>query len=1191
MAGNKHLTKSFSKGEGTHRCFAIGSKGTRPVLFVSFVILSLVLASLPVCYTDAATHTISIKPGRGVVIDSEGNAYEGGQFVAGEPLSLVYIPKSGYEFVSWGNIDESVCTFNAVRERITITSLLSNIVIEPVTRYYAASSWLVDLIDIETAKQDETVSLKWTFMNENVDMTPGQVWVGMPSIPLIVENRVYVRAYDRLYMLDIDNGNVLKSVPTVSQDKEYYHSISYGAGVILDCLAGNAYDLDLNKIYGLPSGVTNLNYYDGYFYGFGGGVEEDIIAGGGYELFKLSVEPNKDLDSNGIKKNLMTKVAKAFAWRQYGTFSSPVFKNGHIYTIEAHYGSIFGNPGYRGIAAVNLETGDISRVPLEGMFSQLMDDGWLTTRGNHIYTTSYSKGLFGGGPGDKPCMVASIKVDGLIFSQPIYTPIGDMETNGLASGFVIHGDRGYVNVSADTGGVLFSFNIGNDGIPVMDSRTDTTMTHGSLVISDAYFEKDSELYLYLASYVNGNLFIIKDTYDGSTGKWKLSEKSVKKVGNDYCSQAIRAAPNGDVVYYVDDGKLSCFEISSRRTFELVYQIGNTAKVHSSPAPNLYAAIMGMKEDVEFDNNRGLLVNGDECSLFGYNAYTKSWVTIRNPISENTYSYHFKSWGGICQTAYKSAVIINNSVLKAENWYYVDDAGEIGGCSFSDKASLEAAAGRDLFWMANKPVGFFVPSEKRLGLGESSTLMTTAQGTVYWRTSDSGTVSVEPIGDGRSATVKGIKPGISTLTAAYGENELSCTVIVSPVGISYLQDGTKITKVNRVMEFESGKIVLSSESRVSQDFLKSSASVTKETYSSSDKLLFSERTITNVVITGEDGKKTFSTDSETTLFDGDGKEFYHIDISREEKATILNDGTKTNTVIETVIGKGHYVLERTVVEKEYDGRTENMTKISYSDALGGNKRTFEKEMVSGKDGVIVVRSSVQNGNEITRNIAVSPRCNVGEGGKMVTRPGSIDRLRSVIEEAKSGVFADADAHIFVITEEECGYHALNLGEARAHGMNIGIMTDAGSILLTNWGSVGTDAQLNMRMTPKQIPNTEFQGLGNNPRAFSLEVFQNDKAFQGKATVKLKYESTGNSAKVFTTVGGDVVEIPCEYDVVTKTVSFVTNHFSDFAVVSGSTEIVEDSSQGSKGYTPVLYIGVAGALLAVAVVALLAVRMRR
>jgi hypothetical protein len=278
----------------------------RAFLAAFMAVIMLVIACSPTDLNASLESNLEVTAEHGTVVDIDSGLEFTSGYVAGE-ITLVFMANPGYEFVNWSIL--GVCESQANGTTLQISDIQGKVRVTVETRNYSTSHELINIVDAEgTPRPGDTLVNAWNF-NSTLLVREGESWTGMPSTPMIVGDRVYVRAGGVLYSLDLHSGTIVdyvNSAGTVS----FYHYLSYGNGVIFDHIGCRAYDLDLNLLYELPSNLDYSTYYDGFFYGL-------LKVDGGYKLFKTSLDVDKDL-SSGVKTNLFTSNQVFKAWSQYG---------------------------------------------------------------------------------------------------------------------------------------------------------------------------------------------------------------------------------------------------------------------------------------------------------------------------------------------------------------------------------------------------------------------------------------------------------------------------------------------------------------------------------------------------------------------------------------------------------------------------------------------------------------------------------------------------------------------------------------------------------------------------------------------------------------------------------------------------------------------------------------------------------
>ncbi len=502
-----------------------------------------------------------------IIID--GNI-ETGEVTPGSYTMRISEIKGGYEAFNW--------TVNGVEDHSVDEPLTVNVshdtVIGVTYRYHSSSSGLDSVSNRDLPTSEEILNLVKVYELGGVVDTSMSVWQGTASVPLIVDDKVYFRAGGYLYMAESDTGFILRAVVS-AHPTDYYHQIGYGGGIIIDCLTGKAYDLDLNQVYVLPSDVkvTGVEYYEGYFYTSG----DDI-----YRFLAEDQDGSKSSEVKELKK--LATVENTYA--TYG-FAKSIFTNGYIYRVIADKGSS------RGIAAVSIETGETSRVWLESLRSMYLDDGWISYHDGTIYLPGYTKGLFGAVAKEGNSCLAYISVNGLEFGDEKSYTFGD---NRFTSEFIVVNGTGYVNC----GKTLYAFDM--EQKTLADPRTiESSLGHGSMTIDVSHIDEDgSPVYIYMIPYLSSQdtstFCVIKDS-TVADGSRVLSNTYVGYLPSDYNSQTVRADVEGRMVWYNDSGHIFSYTTSEKNPYFFFIDDGTTATWYEAFGRGPADALSSLGDDV------------------------------------------------------------------------------------------------------------------------------------------------------------------------------------------------------------------------------------------------------------------------------------------------------------------------------------------------------------------------------------------------------------------------------------------------------------------------------------------------------------------------------------------------------------------------------------------------------------------
>ncbi len=487
---------------------------------------------------------------------SLGNKYTGQTFESSGTVKLKFVPDIGYTLIgmSLTNLNE-----NVVKEDLTIevSSLTGYACITPIVKYFSSSTDLEYVVQRDTPKPTDNIVLAWRF--SGIVSQVGMSWSGMPSVPLIVDDCVYIQVNDRIVCLDANTGATLNEINTGVSTTQFYHYLGYGGGYIVDYTSLKVYTCDLKEVCKVPNGIQYTVWDDGFFYGI---VKDGERSTG--VVWKMS--PSQ-LDASGVMKNLWdgtTKDVNAFQYL-FGTTSHAIVENGVMYYISVYSNSISVN-------ALDLGTGTYSTKELTRLHNYYLDDGWLTYYNGYLYITAYTKGLFGTYTTQGNSIIGYMKVDGTTIEDPEYVTIRDKNgkeenRDSLTSAFVMQNGRGYLNItksSQSSIGYFQVFDIGEDGKPVFVKEVDSVASHGSIVASTYNLTKDAngklngEVYIYIMNYSAGQVICIF-TDVCKDGEWTLSDKGVKfSIDSGFGSQAVRVGTEGQLIFYNDSGFVYCY---------------------------------------------------------------------------------------------------------------------------------------------------------------------------------------------------------------------------------------------------------------------------------------------------------------------------------------------------------------------------------------------------------------------------------------------------------------------------------------------------------------------------------------------------------------------------------------------------------------------------------------------------------
>ena len=614
------------------------------------------------------------------IVENAGNSLTSGDIVAdGTSITFSFDPYDGFELMGW---DVAVNGVTSTSDNLEFTLVVSgDSIIKPKLRYYSSSSSLINITDLKTSIPGDTFTEIWEHL-ENVD-TSMNVWTGFPSVPLIVDDNVYIRVDDKLYMIDLYGDGKVKSTSAESKTiSAYYHYLGYGNGTIFDYATGNAYNLKLDKIYNVhDSGcvgvdISSVSYHDQYFYGL-----DNTNT-----LWKFEASTGK------LCKDGFWEYGVKTHWHGiYGTISTPVFVQDHIYFIEA-----IGSEDGRYIGSVDLKTGDRSTTTLNKLNGKLLDDGWLTCYNykgtNYLFVTGYGDNLFDSSSNSSAIIdCVPLSSDGSFVEESerwIYT---DKGVNGTASAFVVYDGRGYVNVtgttnSSNASAQFYVYDVNSmldtpleqwkDATFEQDTNNfliyqeDSVKSHGSIVVSTAYYNETGKVYIYLIPYEAGEqaIYIFEDSQiKTAPNKYYKSPK----IGSAYCSQAVRIGMDGQFIWYNDSGTIYCYGNSEMNDyFFMVDDGGNGSMWRSSSGQNPVEAVKKL----------GYTVGDDGSVSKDGNNYT-----IQCCIGDQWFSLPKLDLGGFTKYHY---YILSSTNIDSDAYWYYESGGILLKCKCSDILSNE-----------------------------------------------------------------------------------------------------------------------------------------------------------------------------------------------------------------------------------------------------------------------------------------------------------------------------------------------------------------------------------------------------------------------------------------------------------------------------------------------------------------------
>ena len=525
-------------------------------------------------------------------------------------LILHAVPYEGYDLLDWvyHTVDGEVMTSPASGD-LVLDLDGKDIYVSLTYRYYSVSSGLVSETHAGLPTSEELARLvrSWS-AGGFVDMG-SSTWTGHASVPLIVDNYVYIRAGASLYKVESDTGYIVATAESESI-KDYYHQLGYGNGLIVDYFTRNVFDLDLNLLFTLDRSVSGVEFHDGYFYTSGS------------ELYRFPADATKAVEGMMHLEQVGSFDKRVYA--SYG-FAMSEFVGDYVYRVYA-------DGSERGFTGMNLKTGASAHVAIRDLDFYYLDDGWISYHDGVLFLSGYTQGLFGAIATIDSDKLAYVAVNGLEFGTP-----GAYTFNGMksfTSEFVVSNGIGYICA----GGYLFAFDIKDDGTPgdVLGSVPFAT-SHGSIVVDSSYANAGNGYltYVYMIPYYtsSGTTMAIAECHATADG-FVMSRTTSADQECDYNSQAVRAGIDGQMIWYNDSGQIYSYTTPEKNVFYFFVQNGDEAVWYAAYGETAESAFRSL----------GLTAYGDIYSLnpsFTYQAspyasavtYTTAVADVPVPMAD------------------------------------------------------------------------------------------------------------------------------------------------------------------------------------------------------------------------------------------------------------------------------------------------------------------------------------------------------------------------------------------------------------------------------------------------------------------------------------------------------------------------------------------------------------------------------
>lgn len=617
----------------------------------------------------------------------------GTRVTSSDSVSFTYTSSGSAEFISW-SVESNGDVTSYESEELVLTGIQNDTYVTVNIRYVSISSHPAGQIETDAPTADDDLVLYWTFGGP-VDTSMSN-WTGHSSVPLIVDDYVYVRVGTAIYKVDIDTGMAVKSVDSVDQTA-YYHYIGYGHGYIFDYSNGNVYDTDLNlkATFGDRTIVTVFADESSIYMMYRDSDGASYIAKYDQNLTQLWTTPN----GCGL-------------YGSWGTVTAPVLVDGYFYWLYL----ITDDQDEQGIsiASVSVNGGDVvgSEVSSD-LRGHMIDDGWLNSYEGDLYFTTYTRGLFATTEPDETGYIIRISVQNGTFSDSDVT-LTHTEAMGLTSNFEIYNDRGYVLV----GNTFYVYDVTD--MTVIYSVA-ASMSHGGIVVNthNATEANGYEVTIYLIPYSPGQgLYVFTDRTGQETGDCTILEVT---TGN-YNSQAVRSGPDGQLIWYTDTGQIFCFGLAEDNVYYFYVDDGEESVWLTATGATAAEALKQALEDAGIDST----ISSSEI------------VSIDGKTGWNMYAYGNESLTDKRYMTYDwQSVQLSASYTDQLHYFYVTNQ------------TTTVDDGTDLYYRSGSAIGTY---EFDSTVGDDSIIGVTLHRTADFQTSAIDTVTAEVVGNRVSVSV-------------------------------------------------------------------------------------------------------------------------------------------------------------------------------------------------------------------------------------------------------------------------------------------------------------------------------------------------------------------------------------------------------------------------------------------------------
>ena len=432
------------------------------------------------------------------------------------------------------------------------------------------------------------------------------------------------------------------------------------------------------------------------------------------------------------------------------------------------------------------------------------------------------------------------------FEEPsfkkIQTPSGQ-EFYSIASGLVIYNGRGYLNIRAlgtdtlggsdDTGTCMIAYEIEANGEPIPKQATPSAMTHGGIVLNIAHVD-EGRINVYMIPYNSSGQAVYVFTDELINGSWTLKSTydRLEMTRTDWCSQCIRAGPNGEMLFYVDSGYIDCYVPADKYAVNVVTVEGNYAKSDTECGRNIQDILKKIYPTIEI-SGKNATIGSKSYQIYGLDEVENQWLFVTN-TAIGSYSGIYKN--GITESKYRQIVLLerHSSISLPEDddkgWYYFD--GEYKKASFSDKNTLRASMGYSLFYLDSKPSVDEIHIKTSEQVNRDSTIVIELPPMDFtFTTSDDDVISV--VREGNTLSVTGKEEKTAEIAVNIADNPYVISVNVLPKVT--VEGGKTVTESIRTNATEDGGTI-HTESRTEESETGTERTVTETVRDSLDNII-------------------------------------------------------------------------------------------------------------------------------------------------------------------------------------------------------------------------------------------------------------------------------------------------------------------------------------------------------------------